>query len=1061
LRQENCTKQQRLNMGHVKEITLGCSALSRGLIKMGVLLSLFLSCLYLPGQPWPLPREHYSVNDGLSDRLIKAIVQTEEGLLWLGTANGLNRFDGYEFLVFDNHPGNELNISGANISKLQLEKNGHIVITYKSNSILFDILIPETMEVRPVSLLPEFGIEGLPRLVTVNAHGEILVVSIDSKHTNIYRYIQGNQFEKLVSIPEQHRVKSVTVHLIQLDAQRFMLNDSEKGLRIYDAKNKSLQVFERTDIEGMDNSAPYPGTAYFLHQDRSGKVWFSLQGYKGAYYYQPGHPGLHSLRQLPQQAYYTSIWEDEAGNVLLSSTAAARDLFPTEGLHCLRPDGKATDFSYFLDLSRYIVSVFSKDFFQTVFLGIDTGLKIVQNQQPKVVKYLAKNLSADRRGAVMRGMATDGERFMYIAREVGPWYELDLQTGFLDTLHFIDERSGRKVEMSCTGNLQMDKQGNLWGISCLGAASQGGRLHRYNIHTCKLQTYEFEHRFSSFTLSQDGLIWLCAEPTDARGALVAFNPKTERFEAFTDKEGQNPLRNANPYFIFEARDEMLWIGTENGLYKINRKTRLPKVYQAYNGSSGLSSNIIYAIHEDQNGHLWLGTTNGLNILDPTPGTFKHFSRADGLASNTVCGILPDEHGNYWISTYNGLSYYDRKAELFRNFYTTDGLSHDEFNRFSYLRGPDGRFYFGGVNGINIFRGKDLLINAKAPPVVLTKISIYNSRLNQTFVQNANLTGLEKLIISPHDSYFTIHFTLPKYKNIRRNRYQAILEGYDKEWASTGNSLRLNKLPPGEYTLRVKATDANGNQSSKELTIPILVKPAFYQTAWFKLLSIIAILLIVFAIFRYRLKRHLDMERIRTKLSSDLHDEVSGLLSNIALQTDILQSSAQDAQSKERLKYIGEVSRKAMSKMSDVIWSIDSRRDRVEDLLHRMQEHADEVLRPLDITLEMHIGKLDRQRKIPVVLRQNLYFIFKEAVNNIAKHSSASRAIVKFYHEGSEFFLLIQDNGKTAHQTEEKQSNKNGQGLDNMRLRAERIGAELGILPHDNGFQVAIRGKRFC
>lgn len=1050
-------------MGDTKIFTLARATLPKSTRKWGVMFALLLSCLYLTGQPWSLPREHYSVNDGLSDRLIKSIVQTKEGLLWLGTANGLNRFDGYEFLVFDNHPGNELNISGANINKLQLEKNGYIVISYKGNSMLFDILIPETLEVRPVSLLPEFGIEGLPRLVTVNAQGEILVVAIDSKNTNIYRYINGNQFEKLASIQEQHRVKSVTVHLLQLDEQRFMLNDSEKGLRIYDAKRNTLKVFERADIEGLDDGAPYPGTAYFLHQDRNGKVWFSLQGYKGAYYYQPGDTILRHLCQLPQQTYYTSIWEDEAGNVMLSSTSAARDLYPTEGLYCLRPDGKVADFSYFLDLSRYIVSVFGKDFFQTVFLGIDTGLKIVQNQQSKVIKYLAKNLSADRRGAVMRGIATDGERFIYIAREVGPWYELDIQTGFLDTLRFIDERSGRSIEMSCTGNLQMDGQGNLWGISCLGAATLGGRLHRYNIHTCKFQTYEFEHRFSSFTLSQDGLIWLCAEPTDTRGALVSFNPKTERFESFTDKEGQNPLRNASPYFILESRDKMLWIGTENGLYKINRKTRFPKVYQAYrgNGGNGLSSNIIYAIHEDQKGHLWLGTTNGLNIVDPTTDTFEHYSRADGLASNTVCGILPDEHGNYWISTYNGLSYYDRKAGLFRNFYTTDGLSHDEFNRFSYLRGPDGRFYFGGVNGINVFHDKDLLIHAQAPPLVLTKISIYNSRLNQTFVQNANLSDLKELVISPHDSYFTIHFTLPKYKNTRRNRYQALLEGYDKEWASTSNSLRLNKLPPGEYTLRVKATDANGNQSSKELAIPILVKPAFYQTAWFKLLSLIIILLVGFAFFKYRLERHLEMERIRTKLSSDLHDEVSGLLSNIALQTDILQSSTQDMQSKDRLKYIGEVSRKAMSKMSDVIWSIDSRRDRVEDLLHRMQEHADEVLLPLDITLEMHIGKLDRQRKMPVVLRQNLYFIFKEAINNIAKHSSASRAVVKFYHEGSEFFLLIQDNGKTAHQVEEKQNNKNGQGLDNMRLRAERIGAELSILPHDNGFQVTIRGKRFC
>ena len=187
-----------------------------------------------------------------------------------------------------------------------------------------------------------------------------------------------------------------------------------------------------------------------------------------------------------------------------------------------------------------------------------------------------------------------------------------------------------------------------------------------------------------------------------------------------------------------------------------------------------------------------------------------------------------------------------------------GLTHDEFDRFSYYRDQNGRYYFGGVNGINAFYSEDLLVNESTPPVVLTKITRYNAKHDSTIVQDSHLSEIKELTISPYDSYFTIHYMLPTFTSPRRNQFKAWLEGYDKQWVYQGNTpnFRLNKLPPGPYVLHIKGADANGNWSVEELALPIRIEPAFTQTIWFIILCVGAGFIIVYVIFQNRLEQKL-------------------------------------------------------------------------------------------------------------------------------------------------------------------------------------------------------------
>ena len=1013
----------------------------------------------LTAQHASLPEEYYSVDDGLSDRNVIDIVQSEDGIVWLATANGLNRFDGYESLVFNHFPSNEYKIADSNIRNLHLDQHGRLVIIYTSTYGMFEILDPVTFERETITILPEKGVIGIPRMITVNNRGEILILTHSIDATKIYQYLGDNNFQLLTSVKEKRDKQSSSINFIQLLNNQYLISDNIKGLRYISKDGQVLYHFDTADMEGLDSDKAYPGIASILHQDKNGRVWYALRSVKGIFNFYVNENAPTVIHFSHASSYSVNLWEDSQGNVLLSWTDDPSQRFPLKKLTCVTRDFLAHDFSYLFSASRFIVCAFSQNFFGTIFLGIDTGLKIIQNRQFKIKSLLAEDVKSDRRGATMRGMTNIGNS-IYFAREFNAWHELDLNDNLFDTLQIIDDKTGLPIPIACGRSIHKDKSGNIWGVTCIDGQTKGV-LFKYDPATCMATSYVFDHPFSAISIDDDDVIWLGAEPPTTKGMLLYFDTQTAQFKEFKNSEGINPLHNASPRFIMEASDKMLWIGSENGLYKIDRNNASVKVYRAMEDETGLASNVIYSIYEDENQNLWVGTTNGFNILSPQNDSIQTFSQKDGLASNIVCGFVPDGRGNIWITTYNGLSFFDQDKRSFRNFFRKDGLTHDEFNRFSYLHGPKGNIYLGGVNGVNIFKTEDLLLIQNSPKPIISKITKYNVKEDRTFTRYTNLSNLKELTLLPSDNYFGIHLTMPNFSSPRRNQFKAWLEGYDKKWSlqSKNPVLRYNKLPPGKYTLHITGNNAYGDWSEDELLLPIFVKPAFYETTWFYLTCLLITSIIIYLFFQNRLEQKLKMERIRTRLSSDLHDEVSGLLSGIAMQTDVLQMSTANPTNKQRLQHIGEVSRKAMSKMSDVIWSIDSRKDKVDELIKRMQEHADEILSPIDIAYQMKVERLDLQRKLPVTLRQNLYFIYKEAINNVAKHSGADKVDILLKNEGNHFIMQIKDNGINQQQKAKNGFKKTGQGLSNLKMRAYRIDAQIDFLQQEDGFEVALKRKK--
>ncbi len=438
------------------------------------------------------------------------------------------------------------------------------------------------------------------------------------------------------------------------------------------------------------------------------------------------------------------------------------------------------------------------------------------------------------------------------------------------------------------------------------------------------------------------------------------------------------------------------------------------------------SNTINFIHEDQEGGIWLGTANGLSKwIEPT-NTFKTNTHQDGLRSHVLAGLVEDDSGNFWISTFSSLVYFDRKNGNFQYYTQRDGLSHNEFNRFSFFKDQDRRLYFGGVNGINTFFPDDLKKEAPLFMAQLARVNCYNTRKEEYIDQRDHLQNLQSITLHPYDVRLELDLMAPFFDEPGENMFSSRLLPTEPEWTppSRNSKIRFEYLKPGTYQLEVRIANSNGQWSPKIRKLKVLVQPKFYETAWFKLLAVLLTAALAAGIAIYHWYQRLQKERLRTELSSNLHDEVSGMIAGVAMQTDLLQQLHPNFERVDQLRKMGITLRSAMSKIQDILWSVDARKDSMEELIEKMKQDAVELLSPLGIQSEFQVKNLPLHKKLPVNIRQELYFIFKEALNNSAKHSNASKVQIIIAHREKQFFFEVKDNG----QTQKGKNTPEGQGL---------------------------------
>jgi signal transduction histidine kinase len=995
--------------------------------------------------------------------------------------DGLNRFDGLRFRRIGERTTTSPGLSRSAIAGVCEDNEGKLLVTFQGIYGYFDRLDPKDFSVEQIRLAPSTGVLGHPRAITTDTLGRTFVVTIGTDGTYLYEYTPNAKVESKTFTPIYHEPTDAwttlapRVALLAHSSGQFLLFDEEHGFRHISAAGKSYgnPFGDRTDLRRF----------YTFAEAANGNIFVSFRGGIPLFSWYPT-PGQDPVPVNTDNSglRYPAMFLDQLGQIIMPATEDILGRgFPDE-YALVDTEGKFSIFEKPLPTERLVSTMAAVDFRETTYLGLREGLGVVERYDNSVATFLEQTKGGDIFPNRMRGMAEDKDGKVYIMEEDGAVYSKSPGQVQLDTLILTDaEDSTRVINFRAGASLVYDSAEHaLWGAAQLLNLQKGGILFRYDVDLGTTQEYRLNYAPQAMAFGPDRKLYLTVTDPRAVGILLRFDPTTGKCLPVVRLGEEEPLLSGlRLNCLATGSNGRLLIGTDKrGVLALDLSDLSLTEHSNFSGdaagaeegfkNAGRVPEDILTIFEAANDTWWLGTDAGLVHYLPLQQKATHYGRQEGLSNNVVYGILPDSSGGLWLSTENGLTYMPKGGDpgSFRRYYREDGLSNDEFLPFSFLRGKNGRYYFGGVNGLTTFREEDLSSSTAGSDVMLTEINILGRNSERSLVNE--LGNLKQVTVLAGEKSVAISFALPAGQLPSSSQFRYRLEGFNDDWVPlvSERTIRFNNLRSGRYPLRIQGAGANGNYGERELNLTLNVRQYLVERRWFQILCVLAFAGLIFYILQAKLRERLRNEQLRTQLSADIHDEVSGLLAGITLQAELLKNKTDDKKLQARLHTVGEAGRSAMSKMSDVIWSIDSRRDTIGNLLQRMQEHADEVLHPLDIRYDFKASGLDKNKELAGNIRQDLYFIFKEAINNIARHSNATQVNIEVEQYAQLFELFIRDNGKTPVSKPGPESSlstrvraqKTGQGKDNMRMRAERLKGEISI-DERGGYTLVFRMRR--
>jgi signal transduction histidine kinase len=440
----------------------------------------------------------------------------------------------------------------------------------------------------------------------------------------------------------------------------------------------------------------------------------------------------------------------------------------------------------------------------------------------------------------------------------------------------------------------------------------------------------------------------------------------------------------------------LWIATqEAGLGRIDQPGADPPSIRFYTRSHGLSSDEVWSLAEDSAGQIYAGTARGVDGLNPAAGRIIRYSEADGLAPGDIRAAASDRDGNLWFLSNRGLSRL-RPAERPQR---------------------------------------------KAPVVRITGIRVAGVPLRISELGEAN--------VGPHEfpssrNSIQVDYSGIDYRSLEQVRYQFRLEGAGEQLSEPAPdaAVHLANLAPGHYRFLVRAISSEGLGSLAPASFAFTISPPVWQRWWFQAAIIVAVALAGFAAARFRLAQVIALERLRTRIATDLHDDIGASLTQISLLTEAARHEiGSQGAAAERLSRVAGISRELVKSMGDVVWAVNPAKDRLGDLTVRMRHFAADLLSTRNIEFRLRGPDAERHLSVAPEFRRQIYLFFKECVHNIARHADCASVEIDLRVEGDDLVLRLVDDGQGF----EASPPGGGYGLQSLRRRAEELGGELRVL----------------
>ena len=1010
-----------------------------------------------------------TIKDGLSQSAVLCIMQDRRGFMWFGTANGLNRFDGYNFITYVNNPYDSTSISDNEVSALFEDAQGYIWIGTLKGVINKFNRRTETFE----SFYPDSSSDAdkqnelytsYPISFVRNSNNSITSISEDN-NDNIWIGTWGNglyRFDKKNKKFEHFSLRSNDPNSLSFNRITKVLVDKKSAIWIGTfggGLNRVIKIQDRNQNYSYkfihyksknNNNSLSNNDIVSIFEDSQSNLWIGT--YNG---------GLNKLdnsqKFVPvEEAYFKqynsdqsqvklhyktimSIVESNEGDIWLGTLGEGLIKFNPASNSILNFKHNPLDNNSLPDND---VIAIEKDKSGILWIGTSLGRGICELQiNKKKFNHITYNPGEPNSLSdnVVWSITQDNDGYIWLGTYRGGLNKMDKQKKKVTVFKHNPNNPGSLPDNHIR-SLAVDNHNNLW-VGCF----EGG-LSMYNRKTGDFVNFKEmglddqalgSDQILNIHIENDSTFWI-ATYGGGLTKLIFGERNGIRYKRYShDPNDNSTISDNRVYTIFEGKQGTLWIGTfGGGLNKFDRKTEKFKNFKnVSNDPFSISDNRVVCIFEDSEDVLWLGTFGGgLNKYNKELNRFTRYGEKEGLTSYVVYGIIEDRHKNLWMSTNNGIFKYSRDDQQFTQYDLSDGVQSLEFSGGAYYKARDGEIYFGGINGINSFYPDSLNNVSYIPDIVISSFKV----LNNTWKGER-----DRIELSHTENFFSFEFAALDYSNPEDCRYAYKLEGFDEDWRYTDSKQRIaiyTNLSPGKYVFKVIGSNSDGIWNYDGASIKLTILPPVWETWWFISASIVFLLFSIYLVSTVRIRNLLTIEKLKTKLAADLHDNIGSGLTEISILSELTsrQLNNGSGQTSQNLKSISETARQLVDNMSDIVWVVNPRRDSLHDLIIRLKDSYSEILTFMNISLKTtNLDKLENV-KLPMDYRQNLYLIFKEGINNSLKHSHCSNIFLEVNLRGDVLEMVLKDNG-----TGLNGANKEiGNGLKNMEGRANLIGGKL-------------------
>jgi signal transduction histidine kinase/ligand-binding sensor domain-containing protein/DNA-binding response OmpR family regulator len=851
--------------------------------KQFFLYLLFISCsIFAQNEYNQMYFKHYSVENGLSQSWVKCIYQDYLGLMWFGTIDGLNQFDGYKFKVYKRNPKSSKSLRNNDITNICSDINNNLWISTSTGLCLFNrkhedfLYKPEWPEIYIASTLPN-----KTNLIIGSDEG---LFSMDIL-TQEFKRIKINNIEILT----EHYISC-----LENDQKGQIWIGTLEGLFTVDSSFKNLK---KIDLNIPSNEKLRIST---IKSDEENNIWIGTET-SGLFQIKPNHVSsdyqvinhfvYSKSKRSISEGFIRTIEQDKFGNLWIGIENSGINIFnpntPEDPLITAISDKKKDDNSI---TSNSIHDIF-KDKHGNFWLGTyGGGINFFNHMGTSFVLY---RHSAENPNSL-------------IHNNVNVFYEYNnkIMIGTEGGLSVFNPQSNIFQNNGRTSpNNKNTLNDAIWAITSvsddliwIGTWANGISTYNTKTQTMKALAYEKLHKSNIFSIHEDsqGIIWIA---TMGNG-LLAYNKSTHSIKTYlTDINDPYSLSNNWVRHICENSRNELWISTGSSIDLYNRdKDQFIHFTSNIYDTTTISGRGAYIIFEDSKQNMWFGTDVGLNYFVRKDSTFRYYQEDNGLPNNSVKGILEDGHGNLWLSTNKGISKMNNATNLpknptFQNFDVSDGLQGNEFNRRSALKTTNGYMLFGGTHGFNIFHPDSLHNNKNAPEIVFTGFLLLNKEVD-FHAPNAplkkHISIADKITLKYSQSVFSIEYAALDFINSDKNQYAYKLEGFDKNWNEVGNQRTANytNINPGDYIFKVRASNNDAVWNSKGIQIAITILPPWYRTNLAYLFYILFIGFLIFAfrrmiLMRLKLQHEIEIKQMEKEKLDEVHQVKTRFFTNIS------------------------------------------------------------------------------------------------------------------------------------------------------------------------------------